>query len=270
MVGLNRLEGLERSAFPAKTTIVPGVTHAEMPIEIACGNCGNSFGVEAEWAGLIVQCPFCQTAVQVPDEVAAFADEPHERSPRDAPPEKVVRRTAEHSKKSAKRQPGPDRFTKRSNRQSIENDPITEPDLADTKPVPLLDPIPPTTTTVNPAPEVRLPSVLTSAAAVSSTQVVAEPTTAETLAASSPAPTQGVSLAIPEWTVPPECPWLLDANAEEIRVSVRAGLTTINYHGQKMVLRDQPEAVNWYGRLTFAMSVVILALLLTWLYYVYR
>lgn len=270
MVGLNRLEGLERSAVPAKTTIVPGVTHAEMPIEIACGNCGNSFGVEAGWAGLIVQCPFCQTAVQVPDEVAAFADEPNEGTPPDAPPEKVVRRTAEHGKKSAKKEPRPDRFTKRSNRQSLKNDPITEPDLADTKPVPLLDPIPPTTTTAKPAPEVLLPSVLTSAAAVASTPVVAEPASADTLAASNPAPTQSVSLAIPEWTVPPECPWLEANAADEIRVSVRAGLTTINYHGQKMVLRDQPEAANWYGRLTFAMSVVILALLLTWLYYVYR
>ncbi|MDP1562953.1 MAG: hypothetical protein Q8M16_16365 [Pirellulaceae bacterium] len=212
-----------------------------MPIEIACGNCGNSFGVEAGWAGLIVQCPFCQTAVQVPDEVAEFADEPNEKTPAppDVPPEKVVRRTAERSKKSAKKEPGPD-------------------------PIQLI------TKSAKPAPEVPVPSMNTAAVAVSSTAVVVEPTVANTLVAD-PAPTQSASLALPEWTVPPVCLWMLESNAaQEIRVSVRVGLTTINYHGQKMVLRDQPEAANWYGRLTFAMSVMILALLLTWLYYVYR
>jgi len=44
-----------------------------MAVEIACGSCGNTFGVEAEWANLIVQCPFCAAAVQVPAEVASWA-----------------------------------------------------------------------------------------------------------------------------------------------------------------------------------------------------
>lgn len=41
-----------------------------MAVEIVCGNCGQPFGVEAEWAGMAVQCPACEVAVQVPDEVA--------------------------------------------------------------------------------------------------------------------------------------------------------------------------------------------------------
>jgi len=45
-----------------------------MPIEIACGNCENNFGVQPQWAGLIVQCPFCQVAVQVPEEVRELGD----------------------------------------------------------------------------------------------------------------------------------------------------------------------------------------------------
>jgi|GEM_PF-1984219 len=35
----------------------------------------KAFGVEAEWAGMAVECPFCETAVQVPDEVQQYAVE---------------------------------------------------------------------------------------------------------------------------------------------------------------------------------------------------
>jgi hypothetical protein len=49
-----------------------------MPIEIACGHCGQSFGVEPEWAGLVVECPFCSVALEVPAEVGAAAVGPPE------------------------------------------------------------------------------------------------------------------------------------------------------------------------------------------------
>lgn len=52
-----------------------------MAVEIVCGNCGKPFGVQPEWAGLAVQCPFCEAAVQVPLDIAAASDSPPAEKP---------------------------------------------------------------------------------------------------------------------------------------------------------------------------------------------
>ncbi len=243
-----------------------------MPIEIVCGNCENSFGVEAAWAGLIVECPFCRAAVQVPDEVASFVDLPNDdtATPTESPPASVDRDLVEPPRKTSKNGPSSKRSTSRPNRRPTKNAPLPEPDLADTQPVPSLE-------SISTAPSTEMPTVAVGPTIHPTTTpavlpaVVPEPSTEPDLVSANRPATDIDSFPLPDWTVPPVCPWLLEANATaEIRVTVRAGLTTINYHGQKMVLRDQPETVNWYGRLTFGMSIVTLAALLTWLYYVYR
>jgi hypothetical protein len=272
-----------------------------MPIEIACGNCGNSFGVEAGWAGLIVQCPFCQATVQVPDEVADFVEDPAPTSasspttftqpdePAAPPPIPAVDRTATPSKERgptpAKSAPSSDRPTHRSDRpnpssarrptspsasnttanrrpptdvKKVERSRTVrqEPDLADTQPV-ILETAPPASAAGSQA---QSPISQNEVGRVEASQ----PTEAS-LAESLP------TLPLPAWTVPPICEWLQEsASGTAIRVVAREGVTTINYHGQKMILRDQPEAVNWYGRIVFVLSVVALAVLLTWLYYIYR
>lgn len=252
-----------------------------MPIEIACGNCGNSFGVEAGWAGLIVQCPFCTATVQVPDEVAAFAEEsvptpPDNVAANNDPPAQVQSapepptpqpspRSADRFKRSEdkqrrpgsaeSRQPPPEQQS-RSGRKSrvppagpsqADRD-LADANLADTQPAGLDE--------VAPAPKQSAPLPVTPSVPVESTNV--EP------AAPPPPP-------LPQWTRPPVCEWMQDSHASmAIQVVAREGLTTIQYHGRKLVLRDEPEAATWYGRISFAISVAALVVLLTWLYYVYR
>jgi hypothetical protein len=256
-----------------------------MPIEIACGHCGDSFGVEASWAGLIVQCPFCETAVQVPDEVAAYADEPREPSPptveqipveQKIPGEPPVRR-AEQSPKPPRKTRFQERPTKPSTNRPTPEVRIPDPDLADTQPVSSLDLLLPpskTTTPITGPTTDRTPAPQTTPAA--SPPPPPEPTsTAPQPTPTAPDPTPAApdppTLPLPEWTVPPTCAWLLEGNAgAEIRLNVRQGVTTIHYQGRKMVLRDQPEVANWYGRITFAMSIMTLVVLLTWFYYLFR
>lgn len=256
----------------APTSIIQGVIHAEMPIEIVCGNCENSFGVEAAWAGLIVECPFCRAAVQVPDEVASYVDSTNDNTatPTETPPASVDRDLVEPLRKTSKNGPSSTRSTSRPNRRPTKSAPPPEPDLADTQPVPSLESI--STAPANLLPAVDLvPNTPPTTTPAILPAVPPEPSTEPAPVPAEPPATEIDSFPLPDWTVPPVCPWLLESNTTaEIRVTVRAGLTTINYHGQKMVLRDQPETVNWYGRLTFGMSIVTLAALLTWLYYVYR
>lgn len=256
-----------------------------MPIEIACGSCGNLFGVVADWAGLIVQCPSCSAKVQVPHEVAAFAEESapvptrtlvptppelivsNDDPPAHAPnvPEAKTRpprtRSADRFKRAESKprrsdrnessQPPQERRSSsdRKNRVPPTKRPRVDRDfaniaLADTKPAGLddLPPFPkPAATTLLPPLVVRV----------------------EPIIAATPPP-------LPPWTSPPVCEWLQDSNAPmAIQVVAREGLTTIQYHGRKLVLRDQPEAATWYGRISFMISAAVLVALLTWLYYVY-
>jgi len=261
-----------------------------MPIEIACGNCENSFGVEAEWAGMIVQCPFCQIAVQVPDEVASYADPPPSEKPTkdvravepdlaDTQPVPMLdlippqpRSKESFPQKATSEKFAPKETTTKpsvtkpsATKETVQKKPTrTEPRPTESPPKTLAPqvPKPQETTPPDPTPQVQTPQVLTPQEP-STVAPVAEPPTAAALGPTAP--------PLPDWTVPPTCHWLLETSAaQDVRVTVRQGTTTINYQGRKLVLRDQPEAANWYGRVAFGMSVLTLVLLLTWFYYIFR
>jgi hypothetical protein len=76
---------------------------------------------------------------------------------------------------------------------------------------------------------------------------------------------------LPPTTVPPVCAWMVDAaSVGTPKIVVAQGLTTINYQGKRVVLRDQPEVARWYGLTVFLTSLVTLVALLIWLYFLYR
>jgi hypothetical protein len=277
-----------------------GVSLAKMPIEIACGNCENSFGVEAEWAGMIVQCPFCQIAVQVPDEVASYADPPPSEKPTkdvravepdlaDTQPVPMLdlippqpRSKESLPQKVTSEKFGPKETTTKPSvpQESIQKKPTrTEPNPKESPPKTLSPQVPKPQDTKPPdqKPQVPKPHVPKPPVPKPQEPTPQEPTPQEpsTVAPVAEPPTaaalEPTAPPLPDWTVPPTCHWLLETSAaQDVRVTVRQGTTTINYQGRKLVLRDQPEAANWYGRVAFGMSVLTLVLLLTWFYYIFR
>ncbi len=257
-----------------------------MPIEIACGNCGNTFGVEAQWAGLVVECPFCQTAVQVPEEVAQLAEvavhpenpdfqgigpvsEPQEPVAIKTGPAETSSTKGEQSKSSGLNGSQSPRAETRppTNSQGRTGTPASatkkSPDSPKTKPQrskPQRSKPPVTPPTI----EAEILPETPQAASPSSDEATGEPLGTTT----TPPP-----LPIPRWTTPPTVGWLadnVDGNLGQVKVVVKVGTTTIQYQGERVVLRDQPAVRQWYGTVMFFLSVITLALILTGLYFLYR
>jgi hypothetical protein len=236
-----------------------------MPVEIACGNCGNAFGVETGWAGLIVQCPHCQAAVQVPDEVAQYAA---------APPDDEQDSTVSQVSLSECRNGDPVN-------QRIGPTAPDFPALAE-RPEPAASSRGRWKDTRTPAAKAgtnskRSPAPPTPVPPGRPGDSPGEVAKSGTNAADGDAPSTAGPLevlpprSVPPLSVPPACPWLIDSPASvSPKIVVAEGLTTINYQGRKVVLREQPEAAHWYGLSAFVGSIVTLVVLLTWLYFLYR
>lgn len=351
-----------------------------MPIEIACGNCLNAFGVEADWAGMAVECPFCQTAVGVPEEVRdlaaassqenaasvsfeppptlaenetdlaitidapafdIFPSTPNPPAPIQAPriaidtdvakrdvskPDVAKRRVPENLPE--KRTPGPQAENPRAQdpqakdgsvasgnreldsqashprgsrespakqaRRREKSDrsrwkgaaPGTNASSNQNKsaepPANELENNPATGAPTSPAslaPILAAPGASAAAAQDSADETSApardglgaaeiQGTEAETTAGGADAAAGTGSLPQRMYRPPP--PFGLPRQAPRIErktpeILVRQGLTEIEYRGQKMVLRDQPEAVRYYGLIAFGISVFLLIVVLTYL-----
>lgn len=280
-------------AVSALNTWTSRRSHPLMAVEIACGNCGNTFGVEAEWANLIVQCPFCSAAVQVPAEVANWtpatsgpgdqpespaAVEPQDTTPQVSTPQvSAPQVSVPQVSLSPAPPPAPSLAVDGGSPLAIDWRAIAPDVPASKSQAPDFSRLALDAETAAPPPAGQPSSAPAdvagsnrSLAATAAAVSTAQSPTSESIPVVPPEAPVPVTAPVPPWTSPPTCIWLAAGNTDAIRVVVNEGTTTIRYQGQRVVLRAEPTAGRWYGLTSFVLSIVTLVILLTWMYFVYR